>query len=93
MVDTRATIEILLFLCHCSAVATSSSSDKRNVVHLKFSVIVAEASFSEAERPRLRAWEQTHVGRAHGVAEELERLGLTAFCDPEEVNMASSGGA
>jgi len=56
-------------------------------VHLKFSVVVAEASVSEAGRPRLRAWEQAHVGDAHAVAGEVERLGLLAFCDPAEVTV------
>lgn len=51
-------------------------------MHLKFSMVVAEASLTEAGRLTLRAWEQTHVGDAHRVAAEAERLGLLAFCDP-----------
>lgn len=49
-------------------------------------MVVAEASVSEAGRLTLRAWEQTHVGDAHAVAAEVERLGLLAFCEPSEVS-------
>ena len=64
---------------------SSSSSGNPKQLHLMFSMVVAEASRSEAGRTTLRAWQQTHVGDAHGVATEVERLGLLAFCDPSEV--------
>ena len=54
-------------------------------VHVRLSVVVAEASLSEAGRPRLRAWEHSHAGPAHGAAVKIERLGVLAFCDPSEV--------
>lgn len=56
-------------------------------VHLKISVVIAEASYSEAGRPRVRAWEHSHVGAAHRVGLEGERLGLLAFCDPSQVGL------
>lgn len=65
----------------------SFSPKSTSVVHLKFSVIVAEASFREVDIPRLRAWEQTHVGHAHQVAGDLERLGLATFCDAAQVTL------
>lgn len=54
-------------------------------MHLKFSITVAEACVSEGGTPRVRAWEHSHVGAAHRVAAEIERLGLLAFCDPRQV--------
>lgn len=62
------------------------SSSSMQKVHLKMSVIVAEAYLSEAGTPRVRAWEHSHVGAAHRVATRLEQLGFLAFCrDPCEV--------
>ncbi|CAN0126506.1 unnamed protein product, partial [Scytosiphon promiscuus] len=56
----------------------------KKAIHLRFSMILAEASIGEAGRPRLRAWEQSHAGDAHAAAADLERLGHLAFCDPSE---------
>lgn len=54
-------------------------------MHVRLSVIVAEASLSKAGRPRLRAWEHSHAGQAHGAAATIERLGVLAFCKPSKV--------
>lgn len=63
----------------------SGRARKESEVHLRMSVVVAEASLSEAGRPRLRAWQHSHVGKAHRVGRELEKLGLLAFCEPSQV--------
>ncbi|CBJ30077.1 hypothetical protein Esi_0173_0017 [Ectocarpus siliculosus] len=63
------------------------SPPDKDKLHLKFPVILAEASLDETGRPRLRAWEQSHAGFAHKVAVDAEVLGLLAYCDPSEEDL------
>ncbi|CAN0315591.1 unnamed protein product, partial [Ectocarpus sp. 12 AP-2014] len=67
--------------------APSPSDKDKDKLHLKFPVILAEASLDETGRPRLRAWEQSHAGFAHKVAVDAEVLGLLAYCDPSEEDL------
>ncbi|CAB1109957.1 unnamed protein product [Ectocarpus sp. CCAP 1310/34] len=66
---------------------SAPSPPDKDKLHLKFPVILAEASLDETGRPRLRAWEQSHAGLAHKVAVDAEVLGLLGYCDPSEEDL------
>lgn len=87
------TISFSLFRAALAPPFPAPSPSYKDKLHLKFPVILAEASLDETGRPRLRAWEQSHAGFAHKVAVDAEVLGLLAYCDPSEVCTGERGTA